>query len=71
MDEPGQALDEEGDQALLAAVQNMRGKATIVIITHRPSHMQIADRLLVLDAGRLQYNGPPQEALNRLGGDAA
>ena len=71
LDEPGQALDEEGDQALLAAVQNMRGKATIVIITHRPSHMQIADRLLVLDAGRLQYNGPPQEALNRLGGDAA
>ena len=69
-DEPGQALDEEGDQAFLAAVQNLRGKATIVIITHRPSHMQVADRLMVLDGGRLQYNGLPQEALDRLAREA-
>jgi ATP-binding cassette subfamily C protein/ATP-binding cassette subfamily C protein LapB len=65
-DEPGQSLDEEGDQAFLAAVQNLRGSTTIIIVTHRPSHMQIADRLLVIDGGRLQYNGPPQEALDRL-----
>ena len=67
-DEPGQSLDEEGDQAFLAAVQNLRGSTTIIIVTHRPSHMQVADRLLVLDGGRLQYNGPPQEALDRLAG---
>ncbi|MDP6688454.1 MAG: ATP-binding cassette domain-containing protein [Alphaproteobacteria bacterium] len=67
-DEPGQSLDEEGDQAFLAAVQNLRGNATIIIVTHRPSHMQIADRLMVLDGGRLQYNGPPQEAMDRLAG---
>ncbi|MBL6954618.1 MAG: ATP-binding cassette domain-containing protein [Alphaproteobacteria bacterium] len=68
-DEPGQSLDEEGDQAFLAAVQNLRGSTTIIIVTHRPSHMQIADRLMVLDGGRLQYNGPPQEALDRLAGN--
>ncbi|MBT4487607.1 MAG: peptidase domain-containing ABC transporter [Rhodospirillaceae bacterium] len=67
-DEPGQALDAEGDQAFLAAVQKLRGSSTIIIVTHRPSHMEIADRLLVLDAGRLQYNGPPQEAMDRLSG---
>lgn len=67
-DEPGQALDEEGDQAFLAAVQNLRGSTTIIIVTHRPSHMHIADRLLVLEGGRLQYNGPPKEALDRLAG---
>ena len=67
-DEPGQALDEEGDHAFLAAVQKLRGSATVLIVTHRPSHMQIADRLLVLDGGRLQFNGPPQEALDRLSG---
>ncbi len=67
-DEPGQSLDEEGDQAFIAAVQKLRGNATIIIVTHRPSHMEIADRLLVLDTGRLQYNGPPQEAMDRLSG---
>ena len=70
-DEPGQSLDDEGDRAFLAAMQKLRGNATIVIVTHRPSHMQIADRLLVFDSGRLQYNGPPQEALDRLSGGAA
>ncbi|MFP6750030.1 MAG: ATP-binding cassette domain-containing protein [Alphaproteobacteria bacterium] len=69
-DEPGQFLDEEGDQAFIAAIQKLRGGATIIIVTHRPSHMESADRLLVLDGGRLQYNGPPQEAMDRLLGDA-
>ena len=66
LDEPGHALDAEGDKALLAAIQRLRGDATIFLVTHRPSHMQIADRLLVLDDGRLKYFGDPEEALRRL-----
>ena len=69
-DEPGQMLDERGDKAFLAAVQKLRGKCTILIITHRPSHMRIADRLIVLNAGRLQFNGDPAEALAQMQGGA-
>lgn len=69
-DEPGQALDEEGDLAFIATIQKLRGSATIIIVTHRPSHIEIADRLLILEGGRLQYNGRPQEAMDRLSGGA-
>lgn len=69
-DEPGQMLDERGDKAFLAAVQKLRGTCTILIITHRPSHMRIADRLIVLNAGRLQFNGDPAEALAQMQGGA-
>ncbi len=67
-DEPGQMLDERGDRAFIDAVQKLRGSSTIVIITHRPSHMRVADRLIVLNEARLQFNGDPAEALARMQG---
>lgn len=67
-DEPGQMLDQRGDTAFLDAVQSLRGKCTIIVITHRPSHMRVADRLIVLNAGRLQFNGDPAEALAQMQG---
>lgn len=69
-DEPGQMLDERGDRAFIDAVHQLRGKSTIIIITHRPSHMRIADRLVVLNEGRLQFNGDPAEALAQMQGGA-
>lgn len=67
-DEPGQMLDERGDAALMAMLEKLKGQTTILIVTHRPSHMRIADRLIVLNSGRVQFNGPPAEVLDQLGG---
>lgn len=64
-DEATQGLDEDGDKAFIAAVQRMRGKATIVIVTHRPSHMRIADRVIVMAGGKLAAMGTPEEILKR------
>jgi len=57
-DEPGNTLDEAGDQAFLDAVEKMRGKATVIIITHRPSHMRVADRVVLMNRGIVQTIGP-------------
>ena len=70
-DEPGQMLDERGDKAFLRAVEDLRGKHTVVIITHRPSHMRAADRLIVLNGGRLQFNGDPADVLDAEDGEAS
>ena len=67
-DEPGQMLDESGDRALIATLQRLRGRSTVIVVTHRPSHMRVADRLIVLNLGRIQFNGPPAEALAKLEG---
>jgi ATP-binding cassette subfamily C protein LapB len=67
-DEPGQMLDERGDNAFLETVKRLKGTSTIIINTHRPSHMRAADRLIVLNAGRLQFNGSPEEALSQMQG---
>jgi len=57
-DEPGNTLDEEGDIAFLKAVEKMRGKATVLIVTHRPSHMRVADRVVLMNRGMVQTIGP-------------
>ena len=45
------------------SIRKMRGHATVIISTHRPSHMRLADRLLWLEAGRIKRLGPATELL--------
>ncbi|MEO5348087.1 MAG: peptidase domain-containing ABC transporter [Magnetococcus sp. YQC-3] len=63
LDEPGNGLDFGNDQVLMDSIRKMRGHATVIISTHRPSHMRLADRLLWLEAGRIKRLGPATELL--------
>ncbi len=64
LDEPGQTLDEDGDQALMQTIERLRGSTTVVLVTHRPSHMRLADRLILMNSGKVQYDGSPEEFLD-------
>ena len=65
-DEPVNGLDFEGDRTFMQAVESMRGQSTIMMVTHRPSHLKIADRILVFDAGYLRLSGPAEEVRARI-----
>ncbi len=54
LDEPGNALDFDADRANMDAINRMRGRKTVLLITHRPSHMRLADKLVALEAGRIR-----------------
>ncbi|AWU96116.1 ATP-binding protein (plasmid) [Azospirillum ramasamyi] len=58
LDEPASRLDFEGDKALLAALSALRGHSTIFLVTHRPSHLTLADTVLTMDAGMIAPAGP-------------
>jgi subfamily B ATP-binding cassette protein MsbA len=58
MDEPTSALDATSECAILAALERLRGVATVVIVAHRASTIRNADRVVVLDAGRVVAAGP-------------
>ena len=64
LDEPGQALDEDGDHALMETIDRLRGSVTVIIVTHRPSHMRIADRLILMNVGKVQFDGKPGDFLD-------
>ena len=65
-DEPVNGLDFEGDRTFMQAVETFRGQSTIFMVTHRPSHLRIADRILVFDAGYLRLAGPAEEVRARI-----
>lgn len=67
LDEPGRNLDAEGDAALLRKIESLRGHATVVMVTHRPSHMRIADQIVYLSGGQVLVSGTPEEILPKLG----
>jgi ATP-binding cassette subfamily C protein LapB len=53
LDEPAQWLDESGDAALIEALRRRKGQQTIAIVTHRPSHLAVCDRVVVMENGRI------------------
>jgi len=63
MDEPATALDFSGDQALVKLLSDIKGKKTVVMISHRPSHIRLADKVFVLNQGFVEYVGPSDQAL--------
>ena len=59
LDDPSNGLDRVGDVALTAHLNSLRGSTTVLLATARPSHMRIADRVLVMSAGVIVANGKP------------
>ena len=73
LDEPNSNLDDAGELALIKTVKSMKalGK-TVILITHRPGILAVADRLLILQDGRVQAEGPRDgvlEGRDRISGE--
>ena len=67
LDEPNANLDDEGEAALVRAVNGLKAKRkTVVLISHRPGIISVADRLLILHEGTVQASGPRDGVLAAL-----
>jgi ATP-binding cassette subfamily C protein len=59
LDEPNSNLDQTGERALRdAIVEAKKEGTTVVLIAHRPSIIQVVDKLLVLKDGAVEQFGP-------------
>ena len=67
LDEPTSAVDAESEASIVEALERLMQGRTALIVTHRLSLARTADRVIVLDAGRIAEEGHP-EALRRQGG---
>ena len=50
LDEPTSGLDAESQRRVLVAIARLRGKRTVLLVTHRSEPMAIADRVVRFDA---------------------
>jgi len=72
LDEPNSNLDEDGEQALLGAIVQMKQRGTaIVIVAHRRTILQVVDLLLLLREGAVEKFGPRDDVLKAVQADRA
>jgi ATP-binding cassette subfamily C protein len=57
LDEATSSLDSENERIIERAIEDLHGRASILLITHRLSTVRRADVIYVLDAGRLVESG--------------
>jgi ATP-binding cassette, subfamily C, bacterial exporter for protease/lipase len=67
LDEPNSNLDDAGEAALVKSVVELKAKGkTVFLITHRPGAVAVADRVMVLQDGRLIADGGRDAVLAQL-----
>lgn len=61
LDEATSALDSETEKSIQENIESLRGKFTIIIVAHRLSTVKKADKILVLNAGKVVGEGNFEE----------
>ncbi len=70
LDEPTSSLDPSSEVAILRALDRWRVSSaqpkTMVIVTHRPQVLEIVDRVIIVEQGRIVLDGPKAQVLAQL-----
>jgi len=65
LDEATSALDTHNERLVQDAIERLHGETTLVLIAHRLSTVRMADRIVVLEAGRIAETGTWDELARR------
>jgi ATP-binding cassette subfamily C protein LapB len=66
MDEPTNSMDHTSEERLKKNLVDYVKNRTLVLVTHRTSLLELVDRLIVLDGGRVMADGPKDQVLQSL-----
>ena len=65
-DEPTSAMDNASEALLRQRLEPVLKDKTLLLFTHRTSMLQLVDRLVVMDAGKIVADGPKVDVLKAL-----
>ncbi len=66
LDEPTTGLDQATERMALNAVAQWTKDKTLLVVTHRPQVLQIVNRIIVMDNGKVVMDGPRDLVLQKL-----
>lgn len=68
LDEPSASLDEMTEEFLIDQLKQWTTRRTLIIATHRTAMLQLVDRIIVMDQGRVVMDGPKEAILREHAG---
>lgn len=66
LDEPTSAMDLSEENRFVRELGTQIKDKTLIVVTHRPSLLNLVDRLIVLDHGKLVGDGPKAKVIQQL-----
>ncbi|MBP8133740.1 MULTISPECIES: type I secretion system permease/ATPase [Zoogloea] len=66
LDEPSSSMDHQSEEGLKQRLRRFAATKTIILVTHRTSLLDLVDRLIVLDQGRIVADGPKAQVVEAL-----
>lgn len=68
LDEPTSSMDAQSEILFLRQLNEALGSRTVVMVTHRPAVLELAQRVVVVDGGKIVLDGPKAQVLAALSG---
>jgi ATP-binding cassette subfamily C protein LapB len=65
-DEPTDSIDAQTERYIIEHIKKSIQDKTFVVVTHKPSILQLVDRVLVVEDGKIVLDGPKQEVLAKI-----
>ncbi len=66
LDEPTSSMDHKSEQLIKDQLQTYCSNKTLVLVTHRMSLLDLVERLIVIDRGRIVADGPKGQVMEAL-----
>ncbi|OZY84591.1 type I secretion system permease/ATPase [Cellvibrio mixtus] len=66
MDEPTGAMDHTSEEEFKRNLLQFAAHKTLIVITHRTSLLELANRIIVIDAGKIVADGPKEQVVEAL-----
>ncbi len=66
LDEPSSHMDNQSEMALRARLKDICADKTVILVTHRTALLDLVDRLIVMDNGRIVADGPKEQVVTAL-----
>jgi len=68
LDEPTNSMDYNTEMHVMANLKKVTRRKTTIIITHKPTILEVVDRIIVMDNGRVVMDGSKEDVIAKLGG---
>jgi ATP-binding cassette, subfamily C, bacterial LapB len=68
LDEPTSSMDAQAESNFIQHLKTAVADRTLILVTHRPALLDVVDRVVVVDNGRILADGPKAQVLAALSG---